>query len=368
MPRTYHPMFTMPPSWVKRRKDLLEDDRLTSYLPYYMAKDLYMRDGINPTDSQVVVLAEDLKPIHQLYTFIDNPERLQKNKALATLLLKNAYETVQRFPIHSLAPFSGLVRSKCLTTDDPDWLVKLQKKITPLMKALEEKYLPNNQDLLPRIGSVEALPPRRFGIYYRVSTDQQDTESQKHEVQKYLDSLPSESQPNSVKVYEDKGISGSKDERPEFQHLLDDLHSGLIDTVLVYRLDRLTRSSSTAIRLLLDFEDKNINFISVTQPFLSSNTNNPFRKTILAMFSELAQIEREAIVTRVKAGLSNARAKGVTLGRPQAYTEDQRMQIIDLYKNHNLTRRQIADKLHIKKSYVKYILYHYENPKKQARK
>lgn len=368
MPRTYHPMFTMPPSWVKTRKDPLEDDRSTSYLPYYMARDLYLRDGINPTNSQIVMLAIKIKGIHELYTFIDHPERLENNKPLATLIIQTAYEVAKRYPLHSLAPFSGLVRSKCLTTDDPDWLVKLQKKITPLMKALEEKYLPHDQDLLPRIGSVESLPPRRFGIYYRVSTDQQDTESQKHEVQKYLDSLPSESQPNSVKVYEDKGISGSKDERPEFQHLLDDIHKGLIDTVLVYKLDRLTRSSSTAIRLLLDFDDKNINFISVTQPFLSSNTNNPFRKTILAMFSELAQIERESIVERVKAGLSSARARGVTLGRPQAYTEDQRMQIIDLYKNHNLTRRQIADRLHIKKSYVKYILYHYENPKKQAQK
>lgn len=363
MPRTYHPMFTMPPSWVKRRKDLLEDDRLTSYLPYYMAKDLYMRDGINPTDSQVVVLAQDLKPIHQLYTFIDNPERLQKNKALATLIIQTAYEVAKRYPLHSLAPFSGLVRSKCLTTDDPDWLVKLQKKITPLMKALEDKYLPHDQDLLPRIGSVEALPPRRFGIYYRVSTDQQDTESQKHEVQKYIDSLPQDQKPYSLKVYEDKGISGKKDDRPEFQQLLSDIETKKIDTVLVYKLDRLTRSSSTAIRLLLDFEDKQINFISVTQPFLSSNTNNPFRKTILAMFSELAQIERESIVERVKAGLSSARARGVTLGRPQAYTEDQRMQIIDLYKNHNLTRRQIADRLHIKKSYVKYIIAVYNNTK-----
>ena len=363
MPRTYNPMFTMPPSWIKRRKDLLEDDRLTSYLPYYMAKDLYMRDGINPTDSQVVVLAEDLKPIHQLYTFIDHPEMVKNNKQRAILILQKAFDTVKEYPVHSLSPFSGLVRSKCLTTNDSDWLSKIQKKIIPLMKALEDKYLPHDQDLLPRIGSVESLPPNRFGIYYRVSTDQQDTESQKHEVQKYIDSLPQDQKPYSLKVYEDKGISGKKDNRPEFQQLLSDIETKKIDTVLVYKLDRLTRSSSTAIRLLLDFEDKQINFISLTQPFLSSNSNNPFRKTILAMFSELAQIERESIVERVRAGLSSARAKGVTLGRPQLYTEDQRSQIIDLYKNHNLTRRQIADRLHIKKSYVKYIIAVYNNTK-----
>lgn len=163
---------------------------------------------------------------------------------------------------------------------------------------------------------------KNIAIYYRVSTDAQDYRSQIQEVETWLAELPEDKKPQKITVYEDKGVSGKITEREQYQKMLQAAFNHRIDTIVVYRLDRLSRNATDAIQILLELDKYGVGFISVTQPILNLGAENPFRRTILAAFAELAEIERETIVARVKAGLRAAKSRGVKLGQPQKYTED----------------------------------------------
>jgi DNA invertase Pin-like site-specific DNA recombinase len=158
---------------------------------------------------------------------------------------------------------------------------------------------------------------KSVAIYYRVSTDRQDLESQRHAVEGWLNALPDAKKPKSVVVFQDEGISGKTTNRPGFQALLDAAYTKKVDTIIVYRLDRFSRNATTAIKLLLNLDESGVAFISVTQPVLNLGHENPFRRTMLAAFAEIAEIERETIVARVRAGLDAAKKRGVRLGAPQ---------------------------------------------------
>ena len=143
----------------------------------------------------------------------------------------------------------------------------------------------------------------KYAIYYRVSTEKQDLESQKFSIQKWFEDLSKKNKkPNSIIVFKDEGISGRTTNRPGFKKMLEAAYAGKIDTIVVYKLDRFSRHATTAIRLILSLDDVNVAFISVTQPVLNLGHENPFRRTMLAAFAEIAEIERETIVARVVVG------------------------------------------------------------------
>lgn len=185
-----------------------------------------------------------------------------------------------------------------------------------------------------------------IGIYYRVSTDKQDLESQKSTVEKWLTDLPMDKKPRSISVFKDEGISGKTTNRPGFKKLLDTAYAGKIDTIVVYRLDRFSRHATTAIRLILGLDDVGVGFISVTQPVLNLGHENPFRRTMLAAFAEIAEIERETTVARVMAGLEAARKRGVVLGAPKKLDEEKRERAT-LLRQQGLTIRDIAKELQL---------------------
>lgn len=184
----------------------------------------------------------------------------------------------------------------------------------------------------------------KVGIYYRVSTDRQDLDSQVTTIEKWLADLPEAKKPSKVAVYKDEGISGKTTKREGYQQLLRDCHSGKIDTVVVYRLDRFSRNATNAIKTLLTLDEVGVGFISVTQPVLNLGHENPFRRTMLAAFAEIAEIERDTIVARVKAGLAAAKAKGVRLGAPIKATDDKAKKAKAL-KIQGKSVRQIATEL-----------------------
>mgnify|MGYP001563184534 FL=1 len=163
---------------------------------------------------------------------------------------------------------------------------------------------------------------RSIGIYYRVSTDKQDLASQKNAVEDWLEGLSPDKRPAKVSVFQDEGISGKTTNRPGLKKLLDAAYSGKIDTIVVYRLDRFSRHATTAIRLILHLDEAEVGFISVTQPVLNLGHENPFRRTMLAAFAEIAEIERDTIVARVIAGLEAAKKRGVKLGAPKKITDE----------------------------------------------
>lgn len=185
---------------------------------------------------------------------------------------------------------------------------------------------------------------KHVAIYYRVSTDRQDLASQKNAVERWLDALPEDKKPVSVKVFKDQGISGKTALRKGYQDLLKAAYEKQIDTIIVYRLDRLSRNATEAIQTLLSLDQAGVGFISVTQAVLNLGLDNPFRRTMLAAFSEIAEIERETIVGRVKSGLASAKARGVKLGRPKKMTAEMQKKVKQMRKE-GFTYQAIADTL-----------------------
>lgn len=160
----------------------------------------------------------------------------------------------------------------------------------------------------------------KIAIYYRVSTDKQDLESQKVAIDRWIAELPKK--PKSIHVIQDEGLSGKHENRPGYKELLSLAINRKIDTIVVYRLDRLSRNATVAIKTLLELDEYGVGFISVTQPVLNLGHSNPFRRTMLAAFAEIAEIERETIVARVRSGLDAARRRGVVLGAPVKVNEE----------------------------------------------
>ncbi len=145
-------------------------------------------------------------------------------------------------------------------------------------------------------------------IYLRKSTkDKQEFGMQTHSINNYC----KVNNIKPIKTYQDE-ISGSKDSRPEFDVMLNDMREGLFDTIICYKLDRIGRSTSHLLKLFEEFQKKKINFISVTQ---NINTDTPEGKLMLRMLMILAEYERELTVSRINDGLERARSQGKKLGR-----------------------------------------------------
>jgi len=187
---------------------------------------------------------------------------------------------------------------------------------------------------------------KKVAIYYRVSTERQDLDSQRQTVEKWLEDLPDDKKPLTTKVFKDEGISGKTVNRPGFQALLDAAYKHEIDTIIVYRLDRFSRHATTAIRYLLNLDEAGVAFISVTQPVLNLGHENPFRRTMLAAFAEIAEIERETIVARVRAGLEAAKKRGVKLGAPRIIDEEKKHRASTL-RSQGMSLRKIAKDMNV---------------------
>lgn len=190
---------------------------------------------------------------------------------------------------------------------------------------------------------------KRVAVYYRVSTDKQDLRSQRTAVERWLANCSPP--PEQVILFKDEGRSGYDRRRPAYRELMDCVARGRIDAVIVYRLDRFSRSASDAIRTLLELDECGVGFISVTQPILNLGNENPFRRTMLAAFAEIAEIERDTIVARVKAGLEAARKRGVVLGRPKKVTA-KHLQRARTLRASGMSYQRIANKINLSKGKV----------------
>jgi len=145
--------------------------------------------------------------------------------------------------------------------------------------------------------------------YSRTSTyDKQDVGMQEEAIKNYCEREGIE----IMKAYSDRGVSGKKESRPEFNQLIDDLRNKVFDTLIVYKLDRVGRSLPHLVKLFEEFEKKEIKFIAITQNF---NTTTPEGKLMLRMMMILAEYERELTVARIKDGLVKARKDGKGIGK-----------------------------------------------------
>ena len=148
----------------------------------------------------------------------------------------------------------------------------------------------------------------KVALYVRVSTTSQleegySIEEQKEKLESYCDIKDW----HIYKVYTDGGFSGSTTERPALEKLIKDAQSKLFDTVLVYKLDRLSRSQKDTLYLIEDvFLKNNIEFVSLLENF---DTSTPFGRAVIGLLSVFAQLEREQIKERMQLGkLGRAKA------------------------------------------------------------
>ena len=157
-------------------------------------------------------------------------------------------------------------------------------------------------------------------LYARVSTlnHGQDPTMQLEELRQYCARRGFE----IVGEYVDRGISGSKERRPELDRLLVDCRKRKVDAVVVYRYDRFARSLRQLVNALEEFRSLGIDFVSLHE---GVDTSTPNGRLVFGIFASIAEFERELIRDRVRSGLAAARAKGKRLGRPHVVVDGSRI-------------------------------------------
>ena len=157
----------------------------------------------------------------------------------------------------------------------------------------------------------------RCAIYTRKSSEaglEQDFNSlhaQREACAAYILSQASEGWSLLDEEYDDGGLSGGTLERPALQRLLGDIEAGKIDIVVVYKVDRLTRSLIDFAKLVETMDRTEVSFVSVTQSF---NTTNSMGRLTLNMLLSFAQFEREVTAERIRDKIAASKAKGMWMG------------------------------------------------------
>lgn len=169
--------------------------------------------------------------------------------------------------------------------------------------------------------------------YARVSTQDQSLDLQIDELEKA----------GCERIFQEK-VSGAKDDREELQKCLDYLREG--DVLVVYKLDRLGRTTKQLINMVEDLKEKGIQFHAITNKIDTSTAQGKFFFTIMAGFAEM---ERELIRERTKAGLEAARVRGRKGGRPK--TDMRKLdKAITLYESLKYTVKEITEETGISKA------------------
>lgn len=159
--------------------------------------------------------------------------------------------------------------------------------------------------------------PKRVATYRRVSTEEQVSN---HSLGNQADKLAAFADQQGyavVREYVDPGHSGTKRERPGLNQLLEDAKAGLFDTVLIYRLDRLARSTHLAYTLIQELMDAGVGLRSYSEPQIDSTT--PMGKVSLGVTAIFAELERDTFLQRSKDGHRKALHSGLYSGGVIAY-------------------------------------------------
>jgi site-specific DNA recombinase len=164
-----------------------------------------------------------------------------------------------------------------------------------------------------------SIKPVRCAIYTRVSTE--------HGLDQDFNSLDAQYEAGSAYVrsqahagwslirarYDDGGFSGGSTDRPDLQRLLDDVRARKIDVIVVYKVDRLTRSLADFAKLVELFDAHGVSFVSVTQQF---NTTTSMGRLTLNVLLSFAQFEREVTSERIRDKIEASKRKGLWVGGP----------------------------------------------------
>lgn len=198
----------------------------------------------------------------------------------------------------------------------------------------------HHRNIPPSLTQEPPITIARVALYARVSTlNGQDPEMQLSELREYAYrrgwTITSE--------YVDQGVSGSKESRPELNQLMADAHRRKFDAVLVWKIDRFGRSLKHLVNALADLCAYGVAFISFRD---NLDLSTPSGRLMFQIIGAMAEFERSLIQERVRAGLSNARAKGKKFGRPRVQVDANR--VADLRRN-GLSWSQVCRTLNVSK-------------------
>ena len=160
-------------------------------------------------------------------------------------------------------------------------------------------------------------PVRRCPIYTRKSSEEgleQDFNSlhaQRDACEAFIKSQTGEGWRLIRTAYDDGGLSGGTMERPALQRMLADINQGRIDVVVVYKVDRLTRSLADFAKMVEVFDARGVSFVAVTQQF---NTTTSMGRLTLNVLLSLAQFEREVTGERIRDKIAASKQKGMWMG------------------------------------------------------
>ncbi len=148
--------------------------------------------------------------------------------------------------------------------------------------------------------------------YVRTSTNMQSlgADSQKRAIKRYVESCNL----GSVSFYSDEGVSGAKENREALNQILRLCEEGEVQTIICYSFSRISRSTKHLLSLMEYFENKGIDFVSITEKV---DTRTPMGRCFFTIIASINSLERELISERVKNGLKGAKERGKTLGAPR---------------------------------------------------
>ena len=165
----------------------------------------------------------------------------------------------------------------------------------------------------------DGAKPLRCAIYTRVSTEYgleqefNSLDAQREAAEAYIKSQAHEGWRCLPTQYDDGGFSGGSMGRPALQQLLSDIRNRTVDVVVVYKVDRLTRSLADFAKLVELFDAQNVSFVSVTQAF---NTTTSMGRLTLNVLLSFAQFEREVTGERIRDKIAASKRKGMRMGGP----------------------------------------------------
>ena len=188
------------------------------------------------------------------------------------------------------------------------------------------------------------MSTKRCAIYTRKSTEEgldqayNSLDAQRDACEAFIASQKHEGWILVKKDYSDGGYSGGNIERPGLQRLLVDIKSGLVDVVIVYKIDRLTRSLADFAKMVELFDAKGVSFVSVTQQF---NTTTSMGRLTLNVLLSFAQFEREVTAERIRDKISASKKKGLWMGGPPPLGYDVKERALMINETEAVTVRRI---------------------------
>jgi DNA invertase Pin-like site-specific DNA recombinase len=170
---------------------------------------------------------------------------------------------------------------------------------------------------------------KRAAFYLRVSTLDQHPETQLCDLQQ----LAQQRGWNVVREYRDHGISGVRVRRPALDEMLADARRGHFDLLAVWSCDRMARSTRHFLEILDELNHLQIEFVSFREQL---DTAGPLGRAVIIIISAIAELERNLIIERVRAGMRRAKLEGIRIGRRPADVDRQSI-LRDRARGHSLT-------------------------------